>query len=270
MRYEELCLLKKANEFMSIGKYHHNNKRNNYFGNKVGGSNFIIGFDNNDKMYMSWKDKRNNLKQKHPMEVINYCGSIISTITNNKKDITINGFTEYKVTDKQNENTTIYRAHPSYRSDTTQINNVWYDWAEVNINNKKLPCQLLCFITLPIINADNQCTYNFNDYSLESNVNYVIIRKFKEEPTYLRKSLSKKDDYSSLIKWGELDDSLHIVECNNILSPVAVVPNISNTNIRLKEDDDNERNKKGFWLLVIEIIGLIIFLLLLSRFNKIK
>ena len=48
----------------------------------------------------------------------------------------INKFTEYKVRDKRNEDTTIYRAYPFYRSDTTQINNVWYDWAEVNINNK--------------------------------------------------------------------------------------------------------------------------------------
>ena len=58
------------------------------------GARFIIGIDDENKNYMKWQDSRNNNKQHHPYEIIDFvCENILKQLKGTKQ---INGFTQYK------------------------------------------------------------------------------------------------------------------------------------------------------------------------------
>ena len=156
------------------------------------------------------------------------------------KEEVIHGYTEYKI-DNETKEKQIFRAHSSYRSDVGQISDVWYDWAYFKINNKNIPCQILCFFAIyDIIHAKK----DDNDY-LENNQPYCLVRSFQDEPKSIRKTHNNKKDYSYLIKWGELDTSLQILSCDDIIKEAIVVPNLFTFN---EENDIKIESKKGFFI----------------------
>ena len=55
------------------------------------------------------------------------------------RDNILHGYTEYKCQTKdikEDIQDSIFKAHPSYHTDSGQVSGVWYDWAIVNINGK--------------------------------------------------------------------------------------------------------------------------------------
>ena len=60
----------------------------------------------------------------------------------------LHGYTEYKCQTKDMNGVyqnNIFRAHPSFHNDSGQVSSVWYDWALVNIDGEKIPCQIMSF-----------------------------------------------------------------------------------------------------------------------------
>ena len=80
---------------------------------------FIIGIDDENKNYMKWQDSRNNNKQHHPYEIIDFvCDNILKQLKGTKQ---INGFTQYKkIININPKEIVLFRSHPSYRSDSIQ------------------------------------------------------------------------------------------------------------------------------------------------------
>ena len=132
-------------------------------------------------------------------------------------DDILHGFTEYKCQLQNMENETndyIFRAHPSFHCDSGQISGVWYDWAIIDINEKKIPCQILLFLEISKFN------YGLNNEPQSQNSKFAIIRHFADEPKQYH------EGYSSLVRYGSLLDGLYMINCDQILQPCAVVPNV--------------------------------------------
>eukprot|EP00536_Pseudo-nitzschia_multiseries_P004992 jgi/Psemu1/11476/gm1.11476_g len=67
---------------------------------------------------------------------------------------TLQGFTEQKRYDNCHGTKSLFWAHPSFKSDSGQVSNVWYDWenSQLDLLNghglQVYPCQILCLLHL--------------------------------------------------------------------------------------------------------------------------
>ena len=94
---------------------------------------------------MNWCEKRKRGNPVHPQAIIDYCIEKVLPISD---DNILHGFTEYKCQTMDIKDVlkdSIFRAHPSFHNNSGQVSGVWYDWALVNINGKKIPCQIMLF-----------------------------------------------------------------------------------------------------------------------------
>ena len=87
----------------------------------------------------------------------------------NKKPVKC--FTEhYRYDDNTNTNY-LFRSNPSYRSDTGQLNSVWYDFVLCNIGGQEIPCQLMCILILEDIDEN----HNYSDgYTYTGSIHAVM------------------------------------------------------------------------------------------------
>ena len=240
-RYEEMLVLRQANAIYNIPTKtikHENDVVNIKKG--MTGARFIIGIDDENKNYMKWQDSRNNNKQHHFYEIIDFvCENILKQLKGTKQ---INGYTQYKkIININQKEIVLFRSHPSYRSDSKQKTSIWYDWAEVRYENEIIPAQLLCFFTF-VNNAEDECII-LNNVQLENNDDYVIVRLFTKPKQGYKINPDDKKSYCELMNWGELRKGLFLLNCDNIISQIAVVPNIASN-----DNKNNRRNNRGYFV----------------------
>ena len=165
---------------------------------------------------MQWVSSRNKTKPFHPPDVLEFCCEhVIPLVPYESK---IMGFTEHNRFDESNNTKYLFRSHPSYRKDSGQVNAVWYDWALFSVDEKHIPCQILCFLLLPEL---KQAISNVEGYVIDTPGAYAIVRRFHDEP----KSLTNPS--SGIVQEGTLMNKLFLFPCDSILSDIAVLPNIT-------------------------------------------
>ena len=94
-----------------------------------GGSLFTIWKrDNTGLPYMKWDARKDNQQRNLPclpMEVINFCtNNVLEAVTMKE----LKGFTKHRQMDSATTKKLIFHAHPSFKSDSGQECNVWFDW----------------------------------------------------------------------------------------------------------------------------------------------
>ena len=92
---------------------------------------------------MKYMRNRNQSKPFLPKVLLEFCcDKVLHMLTKNKA---VNCFTEHNRFDDNTNIKCLFRSNPSYRSDTGQLNSVWYDFVLCNIGGQDIPCQLMCF-----------------------------------------------------------------------------------------------------------------------------
>eukprot|EP00536_Pseudo-nitzschia_multiseries_P003483 jgi/Psemu1/7870/gm1.7870_g len=157
------------------------------------GSLFWIGVMNG-LPYMKW-DEKNASVPWFPSDVLKFCCNVVLPAVGTS---TLFGSTEHKRYDKYREMKLLFCAYLSCKSDSRQLSNVWYDWAnfQLNLLNGRglqvYPCQTRCLLYL-------------------------------EGPFPV--GIKEKKNQHALVKQGELCNKLYLFGCNAIESEAAVVRN---------------------------------------------
>ena len=115
-------------------------------GPAVGGTQYIIFRNSLSVPTMKYIRKRNHFKPFLPNSILRFCCDKVIPMLVNKKSVKC--FTEHNRYDDNTNTNYLFRSNPSYRSDTGQLNSVWYDFVLCNIGGQEIPCQLLCFIKI--------------------------------------------------------------------------------------------------------------------------
>ena len=220
-----------------------------------GGSLFSIGLcDGTDVPYMKWRAKENQVRNLPclPSDVINFCCNHVLPAV--ETDV-LSGFTEHKRTDGGSSQKLLFRAHPSYKSDSGQQCNVWFDWAyfllhlpnkrgEYPIDEngrpvlKRFPCQILCFLDIerPIGNM------SVSGFDLHDPGYYAVVRCFQDEEPISSCRSGAIGSHMGFVRKGCLRDRLYLFPCSSIYSEVAVVRNKGST------DEFFVVGNRGKWL----------------------
>ena len=145
-----------------------------------------------------------------PQIVLQYvCENVLPLLVNKQS---AKGFTEHNRFDGHTN--IIFRCNPSYRSDSGQLNSVWYDYCLMNIDGTETPCQLLCFLDLILDDDVSTC----GDIQLDGDGIYAVARKFETTPTAIDGTSCK------LVKKCTLSEDLILVHTETITSVLSVVP----------------------------------------------
>ena len=164
---------------------------------------------------MKWVKSHNRQKPVLPLEVVEFCCKFLLPITTNEF---LDVHTEHS------RHGLTFRASPAYRSNSGQDRSVWYDWAIFDVDQKDIPCQILCFVQINELKPGVQYV---DGYPMTPFTSYAVVRRFALPPTRI--------EASRFVKSGTLKKDLYVFDCNTILSEVAVVHN-PNSNSRT----DNE------------------------------
>eukprot|EP00536_Pseudo-nitzschia_multiseries_P008551 jgi/Psemu1/20716/gm1.20716_g len=107
----------------------------------------------------------------------------------------------------------VFCAHPSFKSDSGQLFNVWYNWENFQLDLldgrglQVYPCQIL----------------SVSGFELVHDGYYAIARCFLSvDPIWSKRAQGRRDRHA-LVKQGVLRNKLYLFECNAIKSEVAVV-----------------------------------------------
>jgi len=184
-------------------------------GPAIGGTSYVVFRNTLSESTMKYDRKRNHSKPYLPNQVLDFCCDKVIPMLINKSRV--KGFTEHNRYDESTNTNYLFRCNPSYRSDTGQLNSVWFDFVLCNIGGEEIPCQLLCFLNIEDIDLNNNhlCEYEVN------NGIYAVMRRFESPPTQIENS------NSTFITRGKLLDKLFLFDTNIILSEIAVVPELS-------------------------------------------
>ena len=164
---------------------------------------------------MKYDRKRNHSKPYLPNQVLDFCCNKVIPMLINKSRV--RGFTEHNRYDESTNTNYLFRCNPSYRSDTGQLNSVWFDFVLCSIGGEEIPCQLLCFLNIEGIDLNNN---HLCDYEINNGI-YAVMRRFESSSTQIENS------NSTFITRGKLLDKLFLFDTNIILSEIAVVPELS-------------------------------------------
>lgn len=167
--------------------------------------------ENNGTPKMTWTKVVNREKPEFPQRVLEFCcKNILPIIDCDYIDLQ----TEHHRVDKNDEsNTFIFRAHPSYRTDTAQDSTVWYDWAYFDIAKTAIiPCQILCFV---YINNIKPGEHSVSMYPVKCNGCYAVVRRFIDAPKPVR--------FSKFVQCGTVSKELYLFHCDTIEAVAAVV-----------------------------------------------
>ena len=184
-------------------------------GPAIGGTTYVVFRNSLSESTMKYDRKRNNSKPYLPNKVLDFCCDKVIPMLKNKARV--RGFTEHNRYDESTNTNYLFRSNPSYRSDTGQLNSVWFDFVLCSIGGEEIPCQLLCFLNIEDIDLNNNhlCEYEIN------NGIYAVMRRFESPPTQIENS------NSTFITRGKLLDKLFLFDTSIILSEIAVVPELS-------------------------------------------
>ena len=173
------------------------------------GPTFTIFVDKDTKKpRMVWDEKRRRGQPTHNQSVLQHCVDKVLPLV---KGDTLRGFTEHQRMDPSTGIKYIYRAHPSYRSNTGLKSSLWYDWAMFNVD-QGLPGQINLFLEI-------QQEDFIDNKAEETNGYHCVVREFNEHPM--------KIESSSLVTNGKISaDNFILRDCDYIADDIAVVPNI--------------------------------------------
>ena len=181
---------------------------------EVHGARFSIFVNDEGRPAMKWAcHYRNKDRGYHPDDVIQFCCDHVLPIVDG---YCLQGFTEHYRTDLTDGTQCFFRCHPSYRSSSGQIRNVWYDWALFNVAGEEIPCQILCLLD---IQALKESLNEVRGYEVNSVGSYAVVQRFKGPPQQVGPS--------TIVKEGSLMEGLYLFSCDSILSELTVVPHIT-------------------------------------------
>ena len=206
----------------------------------AGGSRFQIRKDAAGSPYMKWDKKKNedNGVPHHPSTILQFCCDHVLPAIDG--DI-LHGFTEHQRYNEDEKRKIMFRAHPSYYSNTGQTDKVWYDWAVFNIHlaesessanrgeysTRQYACQILCFLHLegPFTGKRVQ------NFRVNSPGYYAVVRRLKFPMKEPEEMFQYKLNAPSSFVWEcEVHDRLYLFKCDEICEEVAVIPNIGSAN----------------------------------------
>eukprot|EP00536_Pseudo-nitzschia_multiseries_P006937 jgi/Psemu1/16476/gm1.16476_g len=169
-----------------------------YQGSLSAGSKFLIGVMNG-LPYMKWDGEKTKLR----------------------------GSTEHKRYDKYCEMKLLFHAHPLFKSDSGQFSNIWYNWANFQLDLldghglQVYPCQILCLLYLE---GPFPLGSSISGFKLVHNGYYAVACCFvSADPLPSKREKGKKHRHT-LVK-RELCNKLYLCDCNAIESEAAVVRN---------------------------------------------
>ena len=186
--------------------------------NAVGGQKYCASFCNNQQQHIGVlvARKHNNQSMIIEQEMLNFVGGLQNLLLDFKMEIFV--FSKYK------QEGLIFCANTNF------MNNVWRDWAIFNWGNEgNLPCHIMGFVDLSFLPEN----YLF-DCTLISDIKkgvYAIVEcancvENEEE-------INKSEMFTPIKKTvgGYTGDNVshrifYLADCEAIVSPIAVVPNI--------------------------------------------
>ena len=197
---------------------------------QIAGARFTITMCNHSNLVeMEWTHKRNQDKAHLPQSVLDYCATEFLS----GETTTIEGFTEHNRVCE--DHVYKFRAHPSYRANSGQKTDVWFDWACFKFIGddgveKVAPAQILCFL-FPGAEHGN----NYREHEP-----YAIVRSFNSPP--------KKHTSSSIVYVGKLEETFFPYPCSCITGPCAVVPNFDDEDVNETHDRFFLIQNRSHWL----------------------
>lgn len=169
--------------------------------------------------------KKNSSLPWFPSDVLKFCCDVVLPAVGSSK---VFGTTEHKRYDQSREMKLLFRAHPSFKSDSGQLSNVWYDWANFQLDLldgrglKVYPCQILCLLYLE---GPFPVGSSVSGFELVHDGYYAVARCFVSADPIPSKRDKGKKHHHALVKLGELRNKLYLFDCNAIESEAAVVRN---------------------------------------------
>ena len=205
------------------------------------GSKFQVGVDSLlNSPALKWHNQPG--RQAHAPEVLDFLVASILWNIEECEDKIIHGFTEYRK--GGDGGPIIFRAHPSYRANSRQRRDVWFDWALFdlsgvpNIADCSRPGQIMMFFHMPSLTGD----LSIQGIDLLPGKPHATVRLFQDDAnTDFRPGYDDGPDlsYSYFIKHGYLHRDLFIIPCDLISEPTIVVENL-----RMKPPTNPPANSK--------------------------
>eukprot|EP00536_Pseudo-nitzschia_multiseries_P015149 jgi/Psemu1/41451/gm1.41451_g len=139
------------------------------------------------------------------------------------------GSTEHKRYDDYCCMGLLFCAHPSFKSDSGQLSNVWYGWKIFQLDLldgrglQVYPDQILCLLHLE---GPFPPGSSVSGFELVHDGFYAIARCFLSVDPISSKRAQGRRDCHALVKQGVLRSKLYLFDCNAIESEVAVAQNL--------------------------------------------
>eukprot|EP00536_Pseudo-nitzschia_multiseries_P009633 jgi/Psemu1/23763/gm1.23763_g len=174
------------------------------------------------------KDKKKNASVPwFPLDAFKFCCNVVLLAAGTN---TLCGSPEHKRYDNYRRMGLLFCAHPLFKSDSGQLPNVWYDWANFQLDLLEgrglqvYPCQIPCLLHLegPFPPAGS----SVSRFELVHGGYYAIACCFLSVDPISSKREKDKRHHHALVKQGELQNKLYLFDCNVIESDVAVVRNL--------------------------------------------
>ena len=179
------------------------------------GSQFKVMKDEQGEPTMEWQRAKNKTKPFFSSVILDFVCNVVLPLVTNQSFIA--GFTEHNRFDDGCNTRFLFRCHPCYRSDSSQLNSVWMDWCLMDVGqdeSRSIPCQLLCFLHLKNL---KQPYSNIGGYPVDTEGIYAVVRRFENVP---------RPTASDFVSRGRLINRLFLFHTDTIQSELAVVPEI--------------------------------------------
>ena len=189
--------------------------------NRQAGSRYKICWDENNQPSMKWSRKSNKNYAHLPQDVLKFCCETFLPRNQTHGPVlpdAISGFTEFNHQPEVGGEYFKYRSHPSYRGDSGQSCNLWYDWANFvyfqdgDDSEAIAPGQILCLLDL----TPEQAQLGTKE---PVGGPHAVVRSFMDPPKRFRQS--------KIVQRGLVGHDFYVYPCSSISGPVAVVHNSS-------------------------------------------
>eukprot|EP00536_Pseudo-nitzschia_multiseries_P018435 jgi/Psemu1/55601/gm1.55601_g len=194
-------------------------------GGRSAGSKFVISV-RDGLPYMKWDKKKNASVPWFPSDVLKFCCNPVLWAAGTN---TLCGSTEHKRYDDYHRMGLLFRAHPSFKSDSGQLSNIWYNWANFQLD--LLDGRGACFILKalsPLVHLEGPFPpgSSVSGFELVHDGYYAITCCFLSVDPISSKRAVGRRDCQELVKQGVLRNKLYLFDCNAIEPEVAVVRNL--------------------------------------------
>eukprot|EP00536_Pseudo-nitzschia_multiseries_P013861 jgi/Psemu1/36697/gm1.36697_g len=158
--------------------------------------------------YMQWDKKKNASLPWFPSDVLTFCCNVVLPAAGTNTLCGPNGAQE---------------------SDSGQLSNVWYDWANFQLDLldgrglQGYPCQILCLLH---VEGPFPPGSSVSRLELVHDGYYTVGHCFLSVDPISSKRAEGRRDRQTLVKQGVLRNKLYLFDCNALESEVAVVRNL--------------------------------------------